>query len=85
MSNSRDLSDASAVLSVLQNERGTAQLRGLQVITPESRWLEIRRDVEFDVFRQRREERSMARSEGAGVLSGWVGLGLFETMFLAER
>lgn len=35
---------------------GTAQLRGLRAITAESRWLEIRRDVEVAVFRSRREE-----------------------------
>jgi ribonuclease VapC len=35
---------------------GTAQLRGFRVVTAESRWLVIRRDVEVAVFPERREE-----------------------------
>src|SRR5688572_30780577 len=35
---------------------GTAQMRNCRVITAESRWLDIRRDVEVVVFRDRREE-----------------------------
>lgn len=37
---------------------GTAQLRGCRVITGDTRWLEIRRGLEIDVFRQREVDKA---------------------------